>query len=218
MSLKHLEEFSNKIEEKRIKPVYQILNPESIYDPKKKRQRTEANLCDYREFINNRKNTVKESKKLDEDCGCGGSSSHNDYVPNKSIYSQDPNLGKLAKLVDGRSGIIDDAIRNSTGEVIGYVMNNEKGTFRVFKEKIADLSESGAMASLDTVSGMGNVSAPTATSTGSGDQFPSLNVGTGAAKRNKKKKSEDTEKKSTGSVMGWKDFRKEMLKSQSAGK
>ena len=97
------------------------------------------------------------------------------------------------------------------GEVIGYVLNNERGTFRVFKDKVSGINESeGAMASLDSVEGMGEVQPPTKDSVGSGDQFPALTVGTPAAKGGKKKKS----KSNTNPVMGWNEFRKNMLKTQ----
>jgi hypothetical protein len=118
----------------------------------------------------------------------------------------------MASLVDGRNGRIDDSIRNSRGEVIGYVMNNEKGTFRVFKDKVSDIYESeGAMASLDATPGMGEVAPPTRTSTGSGDVFPSLTAGTGSAKGGKKKKES---KPLSKSVLDWNSFKKNMLKNQ----
>ena len=45
----------------------------------------------------------------------------------------------------------------------------------------------GGLASLDTVGGMGMVAPPTRTSTGSGDKFDSLTIGTPAAKKSKRK-------------------------------
>jgi hypothetical protein len=90
-------------------------------------------------------------------------------------------------------------------------MNNEKGTFRVFKDKVSDIYESeGAMASLDAIPGMGEVAPPTRTSTGSGDTFPSLTTGTGASKKGKKKESKPLPK----SVLDWNSFKKNMLKNQ----
>jgi hypothetical protein len=122
----------------------------------------------------------------------------------------------MATLSDGRSGTINDSIRNSNGEVIGYVMNNERGSFRVFKDKVTSIYESGeAMASLDSTPGMGNIQAPTRTSPGSGDQFPSLTAGTPAAKGKKKtSKEEDENKTSNKLLMSWNDFRKKMTKLQ----
>jgi hypothetical protein len=152
-----------------------------------------------------------ETKKINEGCGCGGGSSVTKTSPNIPARETDPSIGKMASLVDGRNGRIDDSIRNSRGEVIGYVMNNEKGTFRVFKDKVSDIYESeGAMASLDATPGMGEVAPPTRTSTGSGDAFPSLTTGTGATKKGKKKESKPLPK----SVLDWNSFKKNMLKNQ----
>ena len=130
-----------------------------------------------------------EHQKINEDCGCGASANPTISVSQTSPQP-DPNVGKMATVVDGRTGLINDSIRNSRGEVIGYVVNNERGTFRVFKDKVSGINESeGAMASLDSVQGMGEVQPPTKDSLGSGDQFPALTVGTPAAKGGKKKKS-----------------------------
>ena len=157
-----------------------------------------------------------ENKELNEDCGCGGSSSSpSQEAPRPYMGETDPNIGKAATLWDGRNATINDSIRNSRGEVIGYVMNGERGAFRVFKERVTKIYEDGAMASLATVSGMGEVSPPTSTSVGSGDQFPSLSVGTPAAKKKKKLKKEKKSEKSIGnSVMSWKDFHKNAIKNQ----
>jgi hypothetical protein len=220
MSLNKLKDFANtkhknipeQVEEGAIKDIYQRLQPEAKYNPKKKKQRAVANLADYREFIiKDKSNKMEESKQLNEDCGCGGKSAASPYTASASTYAPDPYIGMTAKLVDGRNGVIDDSIRNSTGEVIGYVMYNERGTFRVFRDKVAEVYESGAMASVATTPGMGNVSAPTQTSTGSGDQFPSLTAGTPAAKKTPKKKEEKTD---NNKVMSWKDFKKNMVKNQ----
>jgi hypothetical protein len=133
-------------------------------------------------------------EKLDEDCGCGGTT---DSIRNftsasttASRYNQDPLVGTRVNLVDGRTGKVDDSIRNNTGEVIGYVIEGDRGTYRVFKNKISGPIEEGegAMASLSATPGMGNVIPPGPGRTGSGDQFPSLSVGTPAAKKKKKKK------------------------------
>ena len=150
-------------------------------------------------------------QKINEGCGCGGGSSSAQPSAN-IVREQDPAVGKQASLLDGRTGTINDSIRNSRGEVIGYVLNNDNGAFRVFKEKVTNIYESeGAMASLDATPGMGEVAPPTKDSVGSGDVFPSLTAGTGAAKKGKKKKES---KSISNPVMGWKEFQKNMLKSQ----
>lgn len=151
-----------------------------------------------------------QTKPLNENCGCGKKTSQVQTQITKQTV--DPNVGKTAEVMDGRTGTINDSIRNSRGEVIGYVMNNERGVFRVFKDKVSKIYESeGAFATLPNVSGMGEVQAPTQTSDGSGDQFPTLTAGTPAAKKGKKKKSESS---IASPVMNWKDFRKAMLKNQ----
>jgi hypothetical protein len=159
-----------------------------------------------------------QPQKVNEGCGCGGGSSRpNNSAPNQQATFPDPNVGKVATIMDGRTGTINDSIRNSRGEVIGYVLNNDRGAFRVFKDKVSSISESmGAMASLSATPGMGDVAPPTRTSTGSGDAFPTLTAGTQAAKGKKKKVDiEDEEDKPYHNpVMNWKDFRKNMLKNQ----
>ena len=88
--------------------------------------------------------------------------------------------------------MVDDSIRNNTGEVIGYVIEGDRGSYRVFKNKISGIiQESGeALASLANTPGMGNVKPPLPDGTpGSGDQFTSLSAGTPAAKRKKGKKN-----------------------------
>ena len=93
-----------------------------------------------------------ETKKINEGCGCGGGSSVTKTSPNIPAREADPSIGKMASLVDGRNGRIDDSIRNSRGEVIGYVMNNEKGTFRVFKDKVSDINNAiGLISQLETM-------------------------------------------------------------------
>jgi hypothetical protein len=150
-------------------------------------------------------------QNINEGCGCGASSSSNPQASANVAREQDPAIGKNASLMDGRTGTINDSIRNSRGEVIGYVMNNDNGAFRVFKDKVANIFESeGAMASLDATPGMGEIAPPTKDSLGSGDVFPSLTAGTGAAKKGKKKAT----KSLSNSVMDWKQFQKNMLKNQ----
>ncbi len=154
-------------------------------------------------------------EELNEDCGCGGTSSTiRDYEShvNYNSYDKDPWIGMNAYLRDGRTGKIDDSIRNNTGQVIGYVIEGERGSFRVFKDKIDRVEESeGAMASLGNTPGMGNPAMPTPDGKpGSGDKFPSLTVGTPAAKT-KRKKSEDDEDedegvKRSGSLLDFKAF------------
>jgi hypothetical protein len=149
-----------------------------------------------------------KTEKIDEGCGCGGGGSTPINTPIREI---DPSVGKIASLSDGRSGKINDSIRNSRGEVIGYVMDGERGTFRVFKDKVTSIYENeGGMASLEGTPGMGEVQPPTRTSDGSGDVFPALTTGTGSAKKGKKKSTKPLPK----SVLDWETFRKNMLKSQ----
>jgi hypothetical protein len=149
-----------------------------------------------------------KTEKIDEGCGCGGGGSTPINTPIREI---DPSVGKIASLSDGRSGKINDSIRNSRGEVIGYVMDGERGTFRVFKDKVTSIYENeGGMASLEGTPGMGEVQPPTRTSDGSGDVFPALTAGTGSAKKGKKKSTKPLPK----SVLDWETFRKNMLKSQ----
>lgn len=134
-------------------------------------------------------------EELNEDCGCGSTTDNIRSYTGSSTprYSQDPLVGKTVSLVDGRRGIVDDSIRNNTGEVIGYVIEGDRGSYRVFKNKISGvLDESGgAFASLPGTPGMGNVVPPTPGKEGSGDQFPSLTAGTPAAKGKKKKSKMD---------------------------
>jgi hypothetical protein len=156
-----------------------------------------------------------ENINEDEDCGCGGTTStirdYDNHV-NYTSHDKDPWVGMNAYLRDGRSGKIDDSIRNNTGQVIGYVIEGDRGSFRVFKDKIERVEESeGAMASLGNTPGMGTPAMPTPDGKpGSGDKFPSLTVGTPAAK-GKRKKSEDDEDedegvKRSGSLLDFKAF------------
>jgi len=154
----------------------------------------------------------------DEDCGCGGvTNSIRDYnaPASRNRYDQDPLVGRRVSLVDGRSGRVDDSIRNSTGEVIGYVIEGDRGMYRVFKDKISTpIEESGGpMASLAGTPGMGNVIPPTPNKPGSGDQFPSLTVGTPAA-RKKKKKAKENPSPISNSMMDFKTFMKNSKSNQ----
>ena len=141
-------------------------------------------------------------ENINEDCGCQGTTDNIRTAVNTktSKYEQDPLVGKRVSLIDGREGLVDDSIRNGTGEVIGYVIEGVKGNYRVFKNKIcSELNEDkvkeqeggadGGFASLDSTPGMGAVSPPLPDGTpGSGDKFPTLTAGTPAAKGKKTKK------------------------------
>jgi hypothetical protein len=155
---------------------------------------------------------------MSEDCGCGSTTDNiRDYNSHRSNkYDQDPLVGKRVSLIDGRSGRVDDSIRNSVGEVIGYVIEGERGMYRVFKDKIAgDMDEGGgAMASLAGTPGMGNVVPPGPGKFGSGDQFPSLTVGTPAAKKKKKKVSKENPSPISNSLMSFKTFMKNTKSNQ----
>jgi len=136
------------------------------------------------------------NKELNEDCGCNSTTENirSASTASTSRYSQDALVGKSVSLVDGRSGKVDDSIRNNTGEVIGYVIEGDKGNYRIFKNKISGvLDESGAMATLASTPGQGDVMPPLpGGAPGSGDQFPTLTAGTPAAKKaNKEAKAKD---------------------------
>jgi len=156
--------------------------------------------------------------EVNEDCGCGATSnnirSYNSHIASK--YDQDPLVGKRVSLIDGRSGIVDDSIRNSTGEVIGYVIEGDRGMYRVFKDKIASQIEEGggAMASLAGTPGIGPIVPPGPGKTGSGDQFPSLNVGTPSARKKKKKVSKENPSPISNSLMDFKTFMNNTKKNQ----
>ena len=163
------------------------------------------------------------SEELNEDCGCGSNTEDIRSFTGSATprYSQDPLVGKNVSLSDGRKGLVDDSIRNGTGEVIGYVIEGNMGKYRVFKNKIAGvLDESGGpMATLPQVPGMGNVVPPTRGKEGSGDQFPSLTVGTPAASNKKKIKKESKEPKKDPnpidtSLMNYKSFISSSKKNQ----
>ena len=149
-------------------------------------------------------------KKLNEDCGCSGSTPSSE--PKQKPISKDlsnSNVGKVATLFDGRQALVNDSIRNSSGQIIGYVLNDNRGAFRVFKDKIQNFSESeGAMSSLSATVGIGNVIAPTADHVGSGDKFPSLDVGTPAAKPDKKIASGRKKNQFTNVLMDFTTFSK----------
>jgi hypothetical protein len=139
------------------------------------------------------------SEEINEDCGCGGEATNN--IRSHSAgrkYSQDPLVGKRVNLVDGRSGTIDDSIRNSNGEVIGYVIEGGKGKYRVFKNKISEAEEveeqdggiggDGGFATLGSTPGMGDVSFPTDGGEGSGDMWPTIGFSKDRGKKGKKRK------------------------------
>jgi len=155
-------------------------------------------------------------EELKEDCGCSGTTDNirSFNANNISKYPRDPLVGMRVNLKDGRSGKVDDSIRNNTGEVIGYVIEGDRGNYRVFKDKIAGTIEEneGGMASLSNTPGMGDVVPPGIGRTGSGDQFPSLTVGTSASK-NKKKKLSNKNSLDT-SVMDYKTFLSNSKKNQ----
>lgn len=159
-------------------------------------------------------------EELNEDCGCGDTTNNiRSYTgAPASRYSQDPLVGKKVSLVDGRSGMVDDSIRNNTGEVIGYVIEGDRGSYRVFKNKISGIiKESGeALASLSNTPGMGDVKPPLPDGTpGSGDQFTSLSAGTHAAKGKKgKSKNPMMPKPLDTSLMDFKAFLKSSSKNQ----
>ena len=112
-------------------------------------------------------------EKLNEDCGCGAGKSPEPRPVAISRRSNDPNIGKMATLRDGRQALVEDSIRSSGGDVIGYILTNEQGAFRVFKEKVQNFSESeGAMSTLPATQGQGEVTFPSPVSVGSGDKFP----------------------------------------------
>ena len=156
-------------------------------------------------------------EEVNEDCGCGGTTDNIRSFNTTSTprYSQDPLVGKRVSLRDGRSGLVDDSIRNNTGEVIGYVIEGDRGNYRVFKDKIVGPMEEsgGAMASLSSTPGMGDVIPPGPGRTGSGDQFPSLTVGTPAAGK-KKKKKDSNKNPLDSSVMDYKSFLTNSKKNQ----
>lgn len=156
---------------------------------------------------------------MSDDCGCGSATEnirdYNNYGSSK--YDQDPLVGKMVSLVDGRSGRVDDSIRNSVGEVIGYVIEGQRGMYRVFKDKIQNpLDEQGeGMASLAGTPGMGDVVPPMPGKEGSGDQFPSLAIGTPAARNKKKKKTtKETPNPISSTLMDFRSFLSSSKKNQ----
>lgn len=142
-------------------------------------------------------------------------------------FNSDPMIDQEVVLEDGRRGVIDDVIRNGKSTVIGYVVETAKGKVRVFKDKITLVNEmegppAGSAATLDVVSGQGSAQMPSRDSLGSGDAFPSLNVGTPAgagqsyAKKSPKKKvSTQKETKQKGdSIPSFNEFLKRAKKMQ----
>ena len=153
--------------------------------------------------------------ELNEDCGCGQSAQNIRSYESHTKYTIDPRVGNSVSLIDGRTGKVDDSIRNNTGEVIGYVIEGTEGSYRIFKNKIDNiLDEQEAVAApvaglttLANVQGMGDPTPPgPGGKIGSGDKFPSLTVGTPAAKEEKKKKK-STELKDS-SLMDFNTFLK----------
>lgn len=158
-------------------------------------------------------------EKINEDCGCGGGSSPEPKMRPVSKDQRNPNLGKIANLSDGRKGTVDDSIRNSTGDIIGYVLTNEKGAFRVFKDKVEYFTESsGAMSSLGATVGMGPVTPPTSTSTGSGDQFPTIGGGKGPVKETPQQKKARKENRYSTKVLDFSNFIKTSKKFEQSDK
>ena len=155
------------------------------------------------------------SKKINEDCGCGGTPSQEPRTRPVSKDLSERHIGKVAQLFDGRQAMVDDSIRNSKGEVIGYILTSPKGAFRVFKDKIQCFSESADMGSLAATVGQGSVTPPSRGHEGSGDQFPSIGaegkpqkgLGTRAKKAQK-------ENRFTNKLMGFNDFAKKMKEFQ----
>lgn len=150
--------------------------------------------------------------ELNEDCGCNGTTENIRSYSSSSTsrYSQDPLVGKKVSLVDGRSGMVDDSIRNNTGEVIGYVIEGDRGNYRIFKNKISGvLDESGPMASLANTPGQGDVMPPLpGGKPGSGDQFPSLSAGTPSARKKVKEKDKKEPNPINTSLMDYETFLK----------
>ena len=69
------------------------------------------------------------TEELNEDCGCQSTTDtiRTFTTPTYSRFEPDPLVGKRVNLSDGRSGLVDDSIRNNTGEVIGYVIEGDRG-------------------------------------------------------------------------------------------
>jgi hypothetical protein len=156
-------------------------------------------------------------EELNEDCGCGSTtdnirSFNTSSTPSK--YNPDPLVGKKVNLTDGRRGLVDDSIRNSTGEVIGYVIEGDMGKYRVFSNKIKGIDESGeALATLPAVPGMGSPKPPMPDGTpGSGDRWDSV----GMTQGKKKKKDKDKKQPNTfsSSLMDFKSFIRNTKKNQ----
>jgi hypothetical protein len=155
------------------------------------------------------------NEKLNEDCGCESTSNTiRTHTQGNFKYSTDPLVGKMVSLIDGRKGLVDDAIRNNTGEVIGYVIEGDRGNYRVFKNKISDvLTESGeAFATLPSVPGMGDIKPPMPDGTpGSGDKFSSLSTRKSQVRKNKNKKEPNP---FDSSVLDFESFKKKMKEMQ----
>lgn len=145
-----------------------------------------------------------DNESLNE-CNCGdNSAAPENSLPrfNKEISGME---GKNVLLTDGRTGLIDDAIRNSRGEIIGYVLTGKTGSpFRVYKDKIDKVlnvqEQFDGAATLDATPGMGEIVAPTADHDGSGDKFSPSPI---KSKKNKK-----------SALLSWDNFLKQAKKSQ----
>ena len=158
-------------------------------------------------------------KKINEDCGCGGKPAPEARIKPVSKNLSENNVGKMALLVDGRQALVDDSIKNSSGEVIGYVLTNERGAFRVFKDKVQNFYESeGAMSSLSATIGQGNVVAPTSNSLGSGDKFPTIGGGNGPVDSTPKQKKDRKKNQFTNNLLDFTAFSKKMKGFQQSDK
>lgn len=157
---------------------------------------------------------MENKENLNEDCGCGSTSNNiREFTTTSySKYSQDPLVGKKVNLVDGRKGVVDDSIRNSTGEVIGYVIEGDMGKYRVFSNKIKGIDESGeALATLPSTPGMGNIKPPMPDGTpGSGDRWDSVALTKGKKKGKDKKHPNNF----SSSLMDFKSFMTNSKKNQ----
>ena len=90
-------------------------------------------------------------EEVNEDCGCGGTTDNIRSFNTNSTprYSQDPLVGKRVSLRDGRSGLVDDSIRNNTeplfivdGNVVSsidFIVPNEVLSINVLKDAEASI-------------------------------------------------------------------------------
>jgi hypothetical protein len=140
-------------------------------------------------------------------------------------FSDATEIDEEVILEDGRMGTINDVIRNGKNVVIGYVVETQKGKVRVFKDKVTFVNEmegppAGSGATLDTVTGQGSTQFPSREGTGSGDAFPSLNLGAPAgtgqsyAKKHARKKTTPQKTTKTKGIPSFNDFIKTAKKMQ----